>query len=209
MFKKAKDINNALLEKLAWMVVTKEDSLCIKILRSKYKVKEDWLRTEALKKASPIWKAIKKTKGVITKGACYMIGDGKSIDVWLDPWVPWVQGYIPSPRNASTPLTPLTVAQLIHPKFHCWKALLIHELFTLLDAQAILSIPIPIRPRTDKLVWMPDLKGCFSVKSAYKQIITQDTTPILWSLTRSCCGSSKPLEELRCSFGELALTLFP
>ena len=40
-FKKAKDINNAILEKLAWMVVTKEDSLCIKILRSKYKVKED------------------------------------------------------------------------------------------------------------------------------------------------------------------------
>jgi len=40
MFKKAKDINNALLEKLAWMVVTIEDSLCIKILRSKYKVKD-------------------------------------------------------------------------------------------------------------------------------------------------------------------------
>lgn len=175
-FKKAKNINNALLAKLAWMVATKRDSLCIKILRSKYKVKEDWLRTDALKKASPIWKAIESTKGIITKGACYMIGDGKSIDVWLDPWVPWVQGFIPSPRNASIALTPLAVSQLINPELHCWNVHLIHELFTPPNAQAILSIPIPIRPRPDELVWLPDPKGCFSVKSAYKQIVNHDTT---------------------------------
>ena len=31
-FKKFKDINNALLAKLAWMVASKRDSLCIQIL---------------------------------------------------------------------------------------------------------------------------------------------------------------------------------
>ena len=147
--------------------------------------------------------------GITTKGACYMIGDGKSIDVWLDPWVPWVQGYIPSPRNASTPLTPLIVSQLINPKFHCWKTPLIHELFTPPDAQAILSISIPIKPRTNKLVWMPNPKGCFFVKSAYKQIISQDTTPHIVEFDWKLLCKLKAPERIRCSFGELVLILSP
>lgn len=53
-------------------------------LQSKYKVKDDWLRPDALKEASPIWKAIERTKGIITKGACYMICDSKSVDIWPD-----------------------------------------------------------------------------------------------------------------------------
>ena len=63
-----------------------------------------------------------------------MIGDGKSIDVWLDPWVPWIQGFIPSPRTGSPSITPLLASQLINHEFHCWKAPLIHELFSPPDA---------------------------------------------------------------------------
>ena len=37
-FKKAKNINFALLAKLAWMIASKRDSLCMRILRAKYKV---------------------------------------------------------------------------------------------------------------------------------------------------------------------------
>ena len=60
----------------------------MRILRTKYKVKDDWLQTEASRHASPIWKAIKKAKVVVWKGTCFLIGDGKSVDVWSDPWVP-------------------------------------------------------------------------------------------------------------------------
>lgn len=84
-FKKVKDINSALLAKLGWMVVSKRDSLCMSILRSKYKVKDDWLRSDISKQASPIWKAIEKSKGIISKGVYYLIGDGSSMEVWLDP----------------------------------------------------------------------------------------------------------------------------
>ena len=125
------------------MVASNRDNLCMRILRSKYKVKKDWLRADALKKASPIWKAIESTKSIIKKGACYMIRDGKSVDVWLDPWVPWIQDFIPSPRIGSPSITPLLVFQLINHEFHYWKAPLIHELLTPQDVQAILSIPIP------------------------------------------------------------------
>lgn len=87
-FKKSKFMNSALLAKLAWMMASKRDSLCIRILRVKYKVKDDWLKTEAARNASLIWKAIEKTKEVVRKGACFIIGDEELVDVWLDPWVP-------------------------------------------------------------------------------------------------------------------------
>ena len=78
-------MNNALLAKLAWMIASKRDSLCMSILRAKYKVKDDWLRREPSRSASPVWKAIEGVKEIIVKGACYLIGDGASINVWLDP----------------------------------------------------------------------------------------------------------------------------
>ena len=45
-FKKSKTMNSALLAKLAWMIATKRDSLCMRILRAKYRVKDEWLRSE-------------------------------------------------------------------------------------------------------------------------------------------------------------------
>ena len=85
------------------MIASKRDSHCIRILRSKYKVKEDWLRVEASKHVSPIWKAIENAKAIVSKGACFIIGDGSSVDVWLDPWVPWIQGFIRTPKGQSMP----------------------------------------------------------------------------------------------------------
>lgn len=98
-FKKAKDINSALLAKLAWMIASKRDSLCMSILRAKYKVKEGWLHGNNSKHSSPIWRAIEEVKSIIVKGACYLIGDGTSINVWQDPWVPWIDGFRPKPKT--------------------------------------------------------------------------------------------------------------
>ena len=84
-FKKAKDTNNILLAKLAWLVASKRDSLRMEILRSKYKVRQDWLHKPPPKSTSPIWRAIEGAKSIIVKGACYLMGDGASVDIWQDP----------------------------------------------------------------------------------------------------------------------------
>ena len=89
-FKKAKEVNNAFLAKLAWMIASKRDSLCMSILRAKYKISKNWLYADSPKWASPIWKAIEQAKKVVVKGACYSIGDGTTTNVWQDPWVPWI-----------------------------------------------------------------------------------------------------------------------
>ena len=170
-FKKSKSLNSALLAKLAWMMASKGDNLCMRILRAKYKVKEDWLRSEVSRYASPIWKAIENAREVVWKGACFIIGDGESVDVWLDPWVPWIDGFIPSPKDESILQSEMKVAQLIDQDLRTWKTTMVLDIFNPIFANAILSIPIPSRLSPDKLMWIPDSKGLFSVKSAYKELL--------------------------------------
>uniref|UniRef100_A0A7N2LRG7 Reverse transcriptase zinc-binding domain-containing protein n=1 Tax=Quercus lobata TaxID=97700 RepID=A0A7N2LRG7_QUELO len=107
-------------------------------------------------------------KNIIAKGACYLIGDGASINVWLDPWVPWLQGFTPKPLHAEFANTPMMVSMLFDSETHSWKESLIHQIFEPESAAAILSLPIPTRPCSDKLIWVPDSRGEFSVKSAYR-----------------------------------------
>ena len=143
----------------------------MRILRAKYKVKEDWLRSEVSRYASPIWKAIENAREVVWKGACFIIGDGESVDVWLDPWVPWIDGFIPSPKDESIIQSEMKVAQLIDQDLRTWKTTMVLDIFNPIFANAILSIPIPSRLSPDKLMWIPDSKGLFSVKSAYKELL--------------------------------------
>lgn len=51
------------------------------ILRAKYKVRQGWLSKPPPKKASLVWKAIENAKKIIAKGACYLIGNGASINI--------------------------------------------------------------------------------------------------------------------------------
>lgn len=184
-FKKSKFMNSTLLAKLAWMMASKRDSLCIRILRVKYKVKDDWLRTEAARNASLIWKAIEKTREVVRKGACFIIGDEELVDVWLDPWVPWIKGFTPSPKDKSIVQSEMKVSQVIDQEHRTWRTSIVLDIFNPISAKAILSIPTPSRPSSDKLMWIPNTKGLYSVKSAYRELLpstpSQATTKVNWS----------------------------
>jgi ribonuclease HI len=167
-FRKTKEVNMALIAKLSWMVASKRNSICMELLRKKYKVRKDWLSKEPMKIASPIWRAIEKAKKIVLKGACYMVGDGNSINIWKDPWVPWLEDFKPKPKDDSIQLNPQMVSSLIDQNAHKWKLEALEQLFDQESVEAISRIIIPIRQREDKLMWIHDHKGVFTVKSAYK-----------------------------------------
>ena len=83
---------NVQLAKLEWMVTSKRDSLDMQIFRAKYKVGQNWLFKNPPKSTSPpphpsstpSLRAIEKTKVIILKRTCYLIGDEVSINVWKD-----------------------------------------------------------------------------------------------------------------------------
>lgn len=158
------------------MITSNRESPCITILREKYKVKGDWLKSDPTKAASPIWRAIESTKSLVAKGACYLVGDGTSINIWNDPWVPWLQGFMPKPKSPAVSNLPTQVSSLINHDLHFWKPHIINEVFEPQSAKAILSIPIPITPRANKLCWILESKRVFMVKSAYKASLPQVPT---------------------------------
>ncbi|KAL0013274.1 hypothetical protein SO802_000343 [Lithocarpus litseifolius] len=160
-FKNTREVIEALLAKFAWMVASGKQSLCMEVLRSKYKVKEDWLRSEPSKFASPTWRAIERAKKLIEKGACFLLGDGKSINIWADPWVPWTEDFMPKPRIDDYLQLPNKAHHVIDHNFKAWDEDMVKEVFSAKDAQAILSIPIPHHPKQDRLIWLPDSQGTF------------------------------------------------
>ena len=87
-FRGAKQFNDALITKLAWFVFSLRDSPCMNALRSKYKVRANWLSSDPIKNAFATWRAIERLKPNISKGACFIIGNGADVDCWKDPWIP-------------------------------------------------------------------------------------------------------------------------
>ena len=156
------------------MVVSKRASPCMVVLRSKYKVTGEWLKKEPLKYAFPTWKAIERLKGLILKGACFLVGDGTGIDVWKEPWVPWLPNFTPTPKDQLTNLDPLKVANLIEPSTRAWNVSLLNKLFDTNSIEAIKKIILPAAPKEDKLVWILNHKGNLTIKSAINANINYD-----------------------------------
>ena len=88
--------------------------------------------------------------------------------MWEDPWIPWLDGFKPTPKDDSIQRNPLMVSNLIYTEDHCWNLPLLSELFNSETVEAIKKIHISLRSRADKLIWVSDSKGAFSVKSVYK-----------------------------------------
>jgi len=55
-----------------------------------------------------------------------------------------------------------------------WKVELIKHVFWEHDAEQILGVKLPSKPREDVLAWHHDRKGLFSVKSAYRLAMALD-----------------------------------
>ena len=105
------------------------NSPCMIGLRSKYKVKERWINSKPLKNSSITWKAIERLKPLIRKGACFIIEDGKKVDCWKDPWIPWLPSFIPSPKDAFVVINPFMVENLINGETNTWRFDLIMDMF--------------------------------------------------------------------------------
>ena len=97
-----------------------------------------------------------------------MVGDGVLINVWRDLWIPWLPNFIPIPKNESIPTGPRVVAILIDIITNSWNLTLLSELFDAHSVKAILKIILPASPKKDRLIWVVDPKGKFSIISAFK-----------------------------------------
>lgn len=87
--------NQALLARQAWRLLTRPDSLCARLLKSKYYPNGKLEDMVFSGNASSTWTAISHGLDLLKKGLIWRVGNGRSIRIWRDAWIPRPFSYRP------------------------------------------------------------------------------------------------------------------
>ncbi|CAN1807845.1 Putative ribonuclease H protein At1g65750 [Linum perenne] len=157
----------ALLAKQGWNLLTNPDALISRIFKAKYFPRRNFLSAERGANPSVVWQSIWQAKPIIQGGIRVRVGDGKSTNIWTNPWLDEDDN-----RFLQTPviegLEALRVHDLFIPGLAQWDVGLLDELFIPRDVEAILKIPVRRMEDNDRIIWHFGKSGCYSVSSGYK-----------------------------------------
>ncbi|KAL5543569.1 hypothetical protein UlMin_007353 [Ulmus minor] len=158
-------MNEAVLAKWGWDLLTGKRSQCLLFLQGKYLRAGSFISVDAVSSDSVFWKAILQSRNTILRGACYQIGDGASINIWEDPWVPNCLEF--RPRASPNHIREACMVKDLFSHSGHWDTHKVRSIFIPEDASRILSIQLPIRPSRDYWCWLPASSGKFSTRSFY------------------------------------------
>ncbi|XP_027120634.2 uncharacterized mitochondrial protein AtMg00310-like [Coffea arabica] len=87
-FRDLEMFNTALLAKQLCRIIVMPNRLVSRVMRAKYMKRElDWMR-QAPTSASYLWKSLLSARFLLINGIRKQVGDGSTIKVWQDRWIP-------------------------------------------------------------------------------------------------------------------------
>lgn len=162
--------NIALLAKQAWRILQELDSLSGRMLKAVYFPNNEFLDAELGSSPSRIWRSILDGRECLHKGLIRRIGNGELTEVWNMNWLPNVGSLRPLRLEQTNQVR--WVSEIINHSEARWDVEKINQLFTPMDVDFILSIPLSTRNRPDFWAWNFEKKnGVFTVKSAYRLLV--------------------------------------
>ena len=87
-FRDLKAFNLAFLAKQGWRIQQSPNSLIHRVLKAKYFMNSSFMDAQVGKNPSYIWRSILVAKPMIKEGARWVVGDGRSIKIWEEKWIP-------------------------------------------------------------------------------------------------------------------------
>uniref|UniRef100_A0A803P1W9 Reverse transcriptase n=1 Tax=Cannabis sativa TaxID=3483 RepID=A0A803P1W9_CANSA len=87
-FRNLRDYNLSFLGKQGWRLLTKKDTSVERIYKARYYPNGSFLQAELGQNPSFIWRSIWEAQDLVRKGARRLIGNGSTVNVLLDPWLP-------------------------------------------------------------------------------------------------------------------------
>ena len=101
-------------------------------------------------------------KDIVVSGARWVVGNGESVKIWEDSWIPTPDSFmVVSPK---IPLELEMVACLIDKEIRSWDIDKVKGAFLPHEAKAILGMTISSRPVEDLLIWAWTTNGKFFCK---------------------------------------------
>ncbi|KAK0583366.1 hypothetical protein LWI29_036220 [Acer saccharum] len=141
------------------------NSLVARVLKASYFPYVDFIDAECNSSASYIWKSLMWGKNIIVTGTRWRVGDGKTIRIYKDRWIPRPTTF----RPFSPPiLGDNTTVDKLFSAFGGWNVDMLKSAFCDEDTTAILSIPISHSSVQDSLQWHYEQNGSYSSKSGYR-----------------------------------------
>ncbi|PRQ18658.1 putative reverse transcriptase zinc-binding domain-containing protein [Rosa chinensis] len=134
------------------------------MLKAKYYPKHNVMEAKLGSNASFLWRSFIWGKELLEKGVRWRVGDGRSIKVFGDPWVPGLENFKLSSRNGVD--SDMFVANLMVER-GVWNLSLLEQIFSEQEREAILKIPLIRTGRPDACIWNYCKNGRYEVKSGY------------------------------------------
>lgn len=172
-FKEANKVNQAMISRIVWRLVSHPDDLWAQILKGKYFKKSGALHSKKKSQSSWIWKCILQGIAHIKQYSIWEVGNGTMINIWDDKWLPArAQTLAESFPTRNTSIT--LVSELIDSNTHKWNIDLLTSLFDNSTVQEITNIRLYTTNegglKRDKLRWTLTKNGEYSVKSLYAKL---------------------------------------
>ena len=79
--------NQALLARQGWKLIQNPNSLCARVLKSKYFPNGNILDTVFASDVSPAWRGIEFGLELLKKGLIWRVGNGRKIQITRDQWI--------------------------------------------------------------------------------------------------------------------------
>jgi hypothetical protein len=165
-FRDTRIMNQALLARQCWRILTKPSSMCSRLLKSIYFPRGNFLDTVFRQDASPSWQGIEHGRQLLKEGLIWRIGNGDKVDIWRDSWIPRDYNLKVSPGKSNSRLR--RVKQLLLPQSNQWNEEVVKRVCFPRDADWILNLKLPKEKCDDFFAWHYEKTGIFSVKSAYR-----------------------------------------
>lgn len=163
-FKDLQNFNKALLAKQAWPILTNPTSLIARLYKGLYFPCIDFLQAKNGSQASYGWKSIQEGKALLHKGIRHRIGNGQSIRIWEDPWLPTLP-----PRPAHGPvLDPnMRVADLWKENEREWEPNIFEGVLNPEDQSLAKELFLSKHAARDTYEWAYTQDACYTVRSGY------------------------------------------
>lgn len=114
-------------------------------------------------------------------GSCFSVGDGTSIDPWKDPWIPWRQEKCIVCKEGANAGGIRRVADLFDAQNSRWKENILEELRDGQCVEDVRKLDLPSCTLEDKLCWIGNKSGKFTVKSCYWDTATVEGECEVWN----------------------------
>uniref|UniRef100_A0A803PMJ8 Reverse transcriptase domain-containing protein n=1 Tax=Cannabis sativa TaxID=3483 RepID=A0A803PMJ8_CANSA len=177
-FRRLEDTNQALISKLAWHVASNSNKLWVQCLKAKYCKDQSFWSIEPRGNDSTIWKGILQSRGILGSSSTSIPAKGESIDIWTQPWIPWLtynefRDLLEGCRDRFPTLQ--TVADL-SLNGNEWNCDILHQIFGQQMGDRICKITRLPCDYNDMLIWKSAQDGRFTTKRAYLELVKLNTT---------------------------------